>query len=268
MVEGFTQSIPFTQQNNSNLYDKFYVSVYDELMYDPNKIQHETDEIVRVTGINKQSTILDVGCGPGHHVNEIQKRGFNINGLDNSSDMVRYAKQKYPNSHFKSGSILNPYIYDKNTYSHIISLYFTVYYFKDKSKFFGICHKLLKPGGYLVIHLVDRSNFDPMISLANPLLLVSPQSVAKKRITNSSIKFNNFQYKSNFTISDNIGKFEEKFIDDKTKNIRKNVHMLYMDTQKSIVSIAQDRGFTLEGRIDLVPIQYEYQYLYIFAKNN
>lgn len=267
-IEGFSQSIPFSQKDNSTLYDQFYVSIYDELVYDPNKVEHEADEIIRVTGINSQSKILDVGSGPGHHVNEFQKRGFNINGLDDSLAMVKYAKKQYPNSHFKKGSILNPYVYDSNTYSHIISLYFTVYYFKDKSKFFGICHRLLKPGGYLVIHLVDSKNFDPMISLANPLLLVSPQSVAKERITNSSIKFNNFQYKSNFTIQDGIGKFEEKFIDDKTKNIRKNVHTLFMDSQKTIIKAATDRGFKLEGTIDLVPIQYEYQYLYVLSKQN
>lgn len=264
--EGFTQQSNFSMKDNKTLYDDFYCEIYDEIMYDPNKVEHEADEIIRTTKMNKDSTILDVGSGCGHHVNEFQERGYKINGLDNSKDMIRYAKKKYPKSYFKQGSILNPYIFDDKTYSHILSLYFTIYYFRDKTKFFGICSKLLKPGGYLVIHLVDKELFDPIVSPANPLVLMSPQREAKNRILTSSVKFKDFQYKSKFNINSDIGIFEENFIDDKTKKIRKNVHTLFMDSQKEIIKKANERGFVLEGRIDLTPIQYEYQYLYILSK--
>ena len=60
--------------------------------------------------------------------------------------------------------------------------------------------------------------------------------------------------------------YEEIFKDDKTKHIRQNIHKMYMPTQKHILSIAKENGFILLGKIDMVPVQYEYQYLYILQK--
>ena len=45
--------------------------------------------------------------------------------------------------------------------------------------------------------------------------------------------------------------------DDLTENIRKNRHTLYMPTQKEILNIARDCGFTVIHKIDLIKIQYE-----------
>ena len=64
----------------------------------------------------------------------------------------------------------------------------------------------------------------------------------------------------------NTATFEEIFKDDKTKHIRQNIHKMYMPTQKHILSIAKENGFILLGKIDMVPVQYEYQYLYILQK--
>ena len=41
----------------------------------------------------------------------------------------------------------------------------------------------LMPGGYLIVHLVDRESFDPILPPGNPLYVVSPQKYAKERIT-------------------------------------------------------------------------------------
>ena len=41
----------------------------------------------------------------------------------------------------------------------------------------------LKPGGYLILHLVDRERFDPIVPAADPLIMVSAQKHAKERIT-------------------------------------------------------------------------------------
>jgi len=43
---------------------------------------------------------------------------------------------------------------------------------------------------------------------------------------------------------------------------------LYMEDTSTIVNAAQDAGFILQGKIDLVKCAYEYQYLYLFTKPN
>ena len=125
----------------------------------------------------------------------------------------------------------------------------------------------LRPGGYLVLHLVNRNKFDPILNTADPLHLVSAQKYAKKRILKSLIKFKDFSYKAVFDLKgDNQAEFVETITDDKTKNIRQNTHKLYMPTQKHILSLAKSSGFILKGKVDMVSAQYEYQYLYILYK--
>ena len=66
----------------------------------------------------------------------------------------------------------------------------------------------------------------------------------------------------------NIAKFTEKFKNDKDGKVRKQEHIMYMPDLNEIVSEAQGVGFVLEGKVDLLQCQYEYQYLYIFTKSN
>ena len=123
------------------------------------------------------------------------------------------------------------------------------------------------PGGYLVLHLVDRDSFNPLVPLADPVMGKSVQTYAKKRITNSMVKFTDFEYKSNFEGDDpNITIFKEVLKDDGSGNIRQNEHKLYMDSQKEILNIAKDKGFIVLGKIDMMKVNYEYQYLYILQK--
>jgi len=130
--------------------------------------------------------------------------------------------------------------------------------------------KWLMPGGYLIIHLVDNAKFDPILTPGNPLLLVSPQKYAKERITNTTIKFTDFSYTSDFQLdpTTNVAKFVEKFKNNNNDKIRKHEHTLYMSDKDKIIEQAQSTGFILEGQIDLIHCQYEYQYLYVFIKPN
>ena len=124
------------------------------------------------------------------------------------------------------------------------------------------------PGGYLVLHLVNRDKFDPILNSADPLHLVSAQKYAKKRITNSLVKFKDFQYKANFDLdkSKNLAEFDETFKDDVSGHVRQNKHTLHMETQKHILGIAKNIGFILQGKVDMVTTQYQYQYLYLLYK--
>ena len=94
----------------------------------------------------------------------------------------------------------------------------------------------------------------------------SAQKYAKKRITNSVVKFNDFTYKANFDLNNNKGKFIETFKDDNTNNVRKNEHVLHMESQKDILAKAKKVGFIFHGKSDMVNCMYEYQYLYYLIK--
>ena len=266
--ENFIQKKKFEMKVGPEIYDKFYASIYNDLVYDKVKNEYEVGEIINATHPTNQSLILDIGSGTGQHVAALNDAGYPTVGLDLSPSMVGIAKKKYPNLKFKQGSALEFMLYPADSFTHILCLYFTIYYIKDKNRFIKNCFDWLKPGGYFVLHLVNRDKFDPILNTADPLQLVSAQRYAKKRITNSLIKFKDFKYRADFKLNkkNDTATFEEIFKDDKTKHIRQNIHKMYMQTQKHILSIAKENGFILLGKIDMVPVQYEYQYLYILQK--
>jgi len=181
--------------------------------------------------------------------------------------MIEAAKQNYPNFNFKVSNALDNTQFNHNMFTHILCLYFTIYYFPNKRLFFDNCMDWLMPGGYLVVHLVNRDKFDPILPPGNPLYIVSPQKYAKERITTTKITFNDFIYNSDFKLNKdaNIATFDEKFKFNDGK-VRKQEQKMYMEDEQDILTIAQQCGFILQGKIDLVKCAYEYQYLYILVK--
>jgi hypothetical protein len=145
----------------------------------------------------------------------------------------------------------------------------TFYYFEDKDLFFKNCFSWLKPGGYLVVHLVNRDLFYPNISSSKHLFSSNTPEHKRKRISYSKLKTDDFTYTTQFNLDRNteLAKFKEKF-EFKDGNIKKQEHNLYMPSESSIVNIGQSQGFIFQGIIDLMNVGYEYNKLYIFVKAN
>jgi ubiquinone/menaquinone biosynthesis C-methylase UbiE len=267
LVEGYEQNDKFLFKKDGDIYDDFYADVYDYLVFNSVKNDYEVGTIINKTTPNSQSIILDVGSGTGHHVAKMSDSGLNVIGLDSSTSMVKKAKEKYPDLNFQVGDVMNGSQFKDNSFTHIMCMYFTIYYLKSKQQFFENCMEWLMPGGYLIIHLVDEHKFDPIVPPGNPLYIVSPQKYAKERITKTKVTFDKFIYTSNFDFNPDksVATFNEKFKFNDGK-IRKHEHTLYMEPIDSIISYAKDAGFIVQGKIDLVKCAYEYQYLYIFVK--
>ncbi len=271
--EGFSMDTKeFTfKDGKSQVYDDFYVNIYDQLLYNDVKNDYEIKEIVNNTKPDERSVILDIGSGTGHHVAALADKNFKVMGVDKSQDMVNKAKEMYPKLDFMQGDVMNAMSFQPQSFTHILCLYFTIYYMPDKLQFFRNCMNWLMGGGYLVIHLVDKYMFDTIIPPANPLLLLTPQRYAENRITKSKVTFEDFQYISNFEVNenDNSAKFVESFKNKKSgKVFRKQEHDLYMEPYKEILAMAKDAGFIVQGKIDLLQSGYEYQYLFVLVKPN
>jgi len=265
--EGYEQNDTFLFKKGPEIYDGFYATIYDQLVFNNLKDDYEITQIVNRTTPTSASVILDVGSGTGHHVAKMAEKGLNAVGIDNSQAMIQQAKENYPQYDFQLGSALDINQYKNNSFTHILCLYFTIYYFDNKETFFNNCMEWLMPGGYLILHLVDREKFDPILPPGNPLYIVSPQKYAKNRITHTKITFNNFVYTSNFNLEadKDVATFEEKFKFNDGK-VRKQEHLLYMEDAQDILTKAADAGFIVQGKIDLVSCAYPNQYLYILVK--
>jgi SAM-dependent methyltransferase len=265
--EGMTISKDFLFKTGNDVYDDFYVNIYDYLVFSGIKNDYEVETIINNTSPRETSVIVDIGCGTGHHVSSLSEKNLKVIGVDISPSMIQKAKENYPRLTFKLGDALNNRLFQMNSVTHILCFYFTIYYFKDKRHFFDNVMEWLMPGGYLIIHLVDRETFDPILPPGNPLYIVSPQKYAKERITKTKVTFNDFVYSANFNLDkdNNVAIFDEKFkFND--GHTRKQEQILFMEDTSTIVNMAQDCGFILQGKIDLVKCAYENQYLYIFVK--
>jgi SAM-dependent methyltransferase len=269
--EGFIQKEEFLFKTKiPDIYDDFYASIYDYLVFNQIKNDYEVGIILNEFNPKEQSIILDVGSGTGHHVAQLSqnKNVQRVIGIDVSPSMIKKAKENYPQLHFKQGDVLNNMLFNRETFTHIVCLYFTIYYIKDKASFFRNTNTWLMSGGFLILHLVEPYKFDPILPPGNPLLIVSPQKYADKRITETNIKFNEFDYNSKFMLNDNDNNatFTEKIKFNDTGKTRQHEHTFYMEPINDIVSIAMECGFNLYGKIDLMNVSYDYQYLYIFVK--
>jgi SAM-dependent methyltransferase len=250
-----------------DIFDETYSNIYDELTMKVIKSDYQMGEIINKVNNKKNDKILDIGSGTGHHVGVLKNMGYNTRGLDISKPMVEKAKEYYNNSEYDVGDALDTLKYHENEFSIISCFNLTVYYIENKKILFENCFKWLKPGGLLLLNLVDRDNFDTLLPISNPIKIINIQEYSKKRITKSVAKLDDFNYKSEFipVDKDNIAFFEET-LTDKNNNIRKNKHKLFMNKQEQILSIAKETGFKLDNTIDFKDIKTNYEYIYVLKK--
>ena len=270
-IEGFTTEERFLIRTDStSIYDEFYSEIYDSLVFNDVKDDYEIGEILRITTPVEKSRVLDIGCGTGHHVAGFAAENIPITGIDNSSAMIDIAKKNYPDLDFQLANALDGNTFRSDYFTHIICMYFTAYYFENKRQFFNNCINWLVPGGYLVVHLVDRDMFDPIIPPANPLITLTPQRYATERIMSSKVTFNNMKYNARFELDapNDKAKFIEKFTMNDSSRVIQNEHTFHIPPQADILDIAKECGFIVHGKIDLIKSGYEYQYLYILIKPN
>ena len=262
-IEGFKTEIKgFTEKSNDDLYDDFYSEIYDYLVFSDARNEYEVGKIINITEPTLQSVILDIGCGTGNVVNLLNEQGLNITGVDNSQSMINKTIDKYPQLKMKlvKGNVLQTHLFPYYRFTHILCLYFTIYYLKNKSLFLENVYDWLKPGGFFVLHLVNRDNF-------SPLLPMNTYKRYKKNGKYSKIQFTHFDYDSDFELykDANTGIFRERF-KNKQGETRKQQHTFYMESQKTIITIAQKIGFIIHSKINMEEVRYNDQYLYILKK--
>jgi hypothetical protein len=149
---------------------------------------------------------------------------------------------------------------------------------QNKSMFFQNCMNWLMSGGYLLVHMVDKNNFNytiPSSGLFNNDKNSSKQMGTTRIIQNKvNIPKYNMEYSSTFEINSDIKQATinetfKKLVHD-NQLVRKNTHTLYMESIDEINNMALNEGFILQGIIDMGNIENtrQSQYIYVFTKPN
>ncbi len=107
--------------------------------------------------VAKEAQILEVGSGLGYLTYAIRERGFNIVGLDISSDAVEQAKKKF-GDYFICEDIFQ---YVKNNEGRFDTIILTevIEHISNPTGFCDTLLKLLKNGGQLIITTPNKSSF-------------------------------------------------------------------------------------------------------------
>lgn len=92
---------------------------------------------------------LDIGCGTGNYTTSLQKRGLRFIGIDPSSHMLRKARERSPETDWRTGTADNTGL-ESNSLDGIIAT-LTIHHWPDPEAGFREMNRILKPGGTLVI---------------------------------------------------------------------------------------------------------------------
>lgn len=93
-IVGFQDTIDWYNQNALD----YSNSIQDLVSYD------QIEEFIK--HLPNNSKVLDAGCAAGRDTKIINDRGFKTIGLDISKELIKIAKQKYPDIEFIEGNLL------------------------------------------------------------------------------------------------------------------------------------------------------------------
>lgn len=277
--EGFTDVPTDTYLSNEQLYDEFYASVYDQLTQNvrmtEQKIMMITAEWKKTGAQMENVEALDAGCGTGVACVALAKMNMkSVLGVDKSKAMLERAEtvtlansklteEQKKRVSFREGDLLNPSLLGGSSATHAVCLYFTLYYLPDKEAFFRNMFLWVKPGGELVVEVVNKYKFDPMLDSASPWVGFSLQKYSKERVTESKVTFDKFEYAGKFDLQDPGAEFRETFRF-KDGTTRRQRHRFTMPSIDEISKAGQAAGWVYTKYLDLTLIGFEYSYLLFF----
>lgn len=101
----------------------------------------------------KNGTLLDIGCGTGEFIKQMQKYNYDLNGCDSSNEMIDIARKKLPHIDFHYSALPLLFEIPDNEYNIMLCLFDTMNYLQDESvltnSLQNICQKIKSPGIFI-----------------------------------------------------------------------------------------------------------------------
>jgi SAM-dependent methyltransferase len=155
--------------------------------------------------------LIDVGTGFGFFLSEMKKREWEVTGVEISQRGLNYAKDRlgvnvYPGSLEKAGL--------PERHFDAVTAFYVVEHLPDPTAFLRECHRILKPGGLLLLrypHTTPIKNFLRLLGIENRLYDLpahlsdfSPETVQRllERVGFDSCE----HFIGGYTLPDNLGK--------------------------------------------------------------
>ena len=135
------------QQNNKGLVPRIYEFV--------KSFNIKNKSSMAIGGLT-QGKLLDIGCGVGDFLVQVKKQGWEVQGIEPSDDAKNIAEKRLGFRPYSPGdyAMFEDHTFDAITMWHVLE-HIDNLHFQTKE-----IHRLLKPGGRLIIALPNFQSFD------------------------------------------------------------------------------------------------------------
>ncbi len=133
-------------------YDKIYVNRNDQQAID------QVGALLNVVDIPGHAHILDIGCGKGRHLKELQSHKYAAVGIDLSFYLL---KQAQIGAHSLARSDMRFLPFKKEAFDMVCSFFTSFGYFETREENIALIDQfssLVKPGGYLFLDLMNKES--------------------------------------------------------------------------------------------------------------
>lgn len=144
------------------LTDEEFWTEFKNLLFAEEKLEsskEEIEKILQLADLEQGSKILDMPCGVGRHSVELQKKGFEVVGVDKTSEYVEDARQKDKTEEVE---FVNEDMKDfrrEESFDAVINWWNSFGYFEDKEDDRQMLENILaslKDGGVLLMDLWSK----------------------------------------------------------------------------------------------------------------
>ena len=145
--------------------DELYISLQDKVFNENESYKNDIELFNKYGQLDNWTKpyILDAGTGMGRHYKCINS--YDCIGVDKEDLYLKKAKIRNPLGKFKLGRLENSELFEPETFTHINSMYDTIYNNKpntDMNKIISNYHYWLKKGGILTTHIYEKlDKIDP-----------------------------------------------------------------------------------------------------------
>lgn len=133
------------------------IKQYYEQNYEREKLETFPDDPPRtralvepiVSRLSRGARVLDVGCGVGHTCGYLDRKGFQVAGIDISAGALDHARQRLPQGEFELAKEDGSLPWEDASFDAVICLG-VLEHIPEPDPVLDACHRVLRPGGHAV----------------------------------------------------------------------------------------------------------------------